>query len=63
RGRGMGARLVHGIAAFFSIFIQNLLADLIILGHNYLQRPDGRDTGQSSVRSRDTISPRPSPAS
>jgi hypothetical protein len=28
-----------------------------------LQRPDGRNTGQSSVHSRDTISPRPSPAS
>jgi hypothetical protein len=28
-----------------------------------LQRPDGRDSGQGSVHSRDTISPRPSPAS
>jgi hypothetical protein len=28
-----------------------------------LQRPDGRDPGQGSVHSRDTISPRPSPAS
>jgi hypothetical protein len=28
-----------------------------------LQRPDGRNTGQSSVHSRDMISPRPSPAS
>jgi hypothetical protein len=28
-----------------------------------LQRPDGRDSGQSSVHSRDTISSRPSPAS
>jgi hypothetical protein len=27
------------------------------------QRPDGRNTGQSSIHSRDTISPRPSPAS
>jgi hypothetical protein len=28
-----------------------------------LQRPDGRDSGQGSVHSRDTISSRPSPAS
>jgi hypothetical protein len=28
-----------------------------------LQRPDGRDSGQGPVHSRDTISPRPSPAS
>ena len=28
-----------------------------------LQRPDGRNSGQGSVRSRDMISPRPSPAS
>jgi hypothetical protein len=28
-----------------------------------LQRPDGRNTGQSSVHSRDMISPRPIPAS
>jgi hypothetical protein len=28
-----------------------------------LQRPDGRNTGQSFVRSRNAISPRPSPAS
>jgi hypothetical protein len=28
-----------------------------------LQRPDGRNSDQSSVHSRDTISPRPSPAS
>jgi hypothetical protein len=28
-----------------------------------LQRPDGRNSGQGSVHSRDTISPRPSPAS
>ena len=28
-----------------------------------LQRPDGRDSGQGSVHSRDTISPHPSPAS
>jgi hypothetical protein len=28
-----------------------------------MQRPDGRNSGQGSVHSRDTISPRPSPAS
>jgi hypothetical protein len=28
-----------------------------------LQKPDGRNSGQGSVHSRDTISPRPSPAS
>jgi hypothetical protein len=28
-----------------------------------LQRPDGRDSGQGSIHSRDTISPHPSPAS
>jgi hypothetical protein len=54
---------------------QGLLSETIIRGtpktpklgwyhHQHkLQRPDGRDSGQGSVHSRDTISLRPSPAS
>jgi hypothetical protein len=42
---------------------KNLKTRLVNTISTKVQRPDGRNTGQSSIRSRDMISPRPSLAS